>query len=259
MSDFFTRLASRTLGHTQTLSPASLSRFEPSATPEHSSWPTDGAWMPAVQTASPGTEESNSSPSSTARAEAHHQPSPSVDQRDQVPGPGPGPNAPAPPPATEALAPETRIEAPAPLQMPPHQREAPTSQAPAAVHSSQSARTLKERGGTDPESARRREPAASEEGPSSEASIRVRRASDMEPLMPVATDVARLPPTIQTGSRQAVTTPGGGSVAPIQVTIGRVEVRAVTPQPAPRRPPPKPTQPKLSLDDYVAQRREGQR
>lgn len=259
MSDFFTRLASRTLGHTQTLSPASLSRFEPSATLEHSSGPTDGAWMPAVQTASPGTKGSNSSPSSTARVKAHHQPSPSVDRRNQVPGPGPGPNTPAPPPATEALAPETSLEAPAPLEMPPHQREAPTGQAPPAVHWSQSARTLMKRSGTNRESARRREAATSEEGPPSEASIRVRRASNMEPLMPVATDVVRLPPTIQAGSRQAVTTPGGDSAPPIQVTIGRVEVRAITPQPAPRRPPPKPRQPTLSLDDYVAQRREGER
>ncbi len=45
----------------------------------------------------------------------------------------------------------------------------------------------------------------------------------------------------------------------IRVTIGRIEVRAVTtPQPS-RRPVPKKTAPSLSLDDYLKQRSEGRR
>jgi hypothetical protein len=43
----------------------------------------------------------------------------------------------------------------------------------------------------------------------------------------------------------------------IHVTIGRVEVRAVQPQPAPQRPAP--PRPKLTLEEYLRQRDKGER
>jgi hypothetical protein len=47
----------------------------------------------------------------------------------------------------------------------------------------------------------------------------------------------------------------------INVTIGRIEVRAIHRLDPPRMPPPSPPspQPRLSLDDYLAQRRQGRR
>ncbi|WP_199746994.1 hypothetical protein, partial [Corallococcus sp. AB049A] len=44
----------------------------------------------------------------------------------------------------------------------------------------------------------------------------------------------------------------------VQVTIGRIEVRAVTP-PAPARPAPARTSPSLSLDEYLRRRNGGGR
>ncbi len=58
---------------------------------------------------------------------------------------------------------------------------------------------------------------------------------------------------------QNVTTHDSSSSTPtIQVTIGRIEVRAITPPVAPPQRPRKPS-PALSLDDYLKQRNGGQR
>jgi hypothetical protein len=61
------------------------------------------------------------------------------------------------------------------------------------------------------------------------------------------------------GARPAVVVelPARGDAPGVRVTIGRVEVRAVTPPPA--RPAPARTRPRLTLDEYVRLRDEGSR
>lgn len=84
------------------------------------------------------------------------------------------------------------------------------------------------------------------------------------PLVPLADSLAPVEPAAQTGRRQSVpqaavslSTEPPGETSTLQVTIGRVEVRAVNP-PAPRPAPPR-SRPVLSLDSYLKQRRERRR
>lgn len=63
---------------------------------------------------------------------------------------------------------------------------------------------------------------------------------------------------VSTVSRPAAAQPQPGQEreSVVQIHIGRIEVRAVTPPPAPRAAQPAAPQPKLSLDDYLRQREE---
>ncbi|WP_320045523.1 hypothetical protein [uncultured Desulfobacter sp.] len=63
----------------------------------------------------------------------------------------------------------------------------------------------------------------------------------------------------QPGSPHPLSAPSEPAQPTIQVTIGRVEVRAVTPPAPPARPPRPAPAPSLALDDYLKQRREGRR
>ena len=63
----------------------------------------------------------------------------------------------------------------------------------------------------------------------------------------------------QLGSPHPLSAPSEPAQPTIQVTIGRVEVRAVTPPAPPARPPRPAPAPSLALDDYLKQRREGRR
>lgn len=85
-----------------------------------------------------------------------------------------------------------------------------------------------------------------------------------EPLTPAIQPrpVSPAQPRINPASPSAFGEPSNprarGAEAPtIQVTIGRIEVRA-TPPPAPV-PKPRPASPTMSLDDYLRQRNEGRR
>jgi hypothetical protein len=59
------------------------------------------------------------------------------------------------------------------------------------------------------------------------------------------------------GSRRLGRKPGAGPT--VRVTIGRVEVRALFPAPEAPQPTPPPPDPRLTLDEYLKQRREGAR
>ena len=61
------------------------------------------------------------------------------------------------------------------------------------------------------------------------------------------------------GSSHPLSAPSKPVQPTIQVTIGRVEVRAVTPPAPPAKPPRPAPAPSLALDDYLKQRREGRR
>lgn len=77
------------------------------------------------------------------------------------------------------------------------------------------------------------------------------------PLVPVNTETAD--PGGEVIAVQNTWTPAGARPEPVvKITIGRVEVRAVQPLPAPVRTPAVQA-PHLSLDDYLTQRREGLR
>ena len=67
-------------------------------------------------------------------------------------------------------------------------------------------------------------------------------------------------PTAARASRREPTRPNESHVEPpiIRVTIGRIEVRAETPTPPPRKTP-SPSRPKLTLDAYLKERKEGRR
>lgn len=70
---------------------------------------------------------------------------------------------------------------------------------------------------------------------------------------------ASMPYTHRKFHSQSVTTPKSSSSTPtIQVTIGRIEVRAITPPVAPAQSPRTPS-PTLSLNEYLKQRNGGQR
>ena len=65
---------------------------------------------------------------------------------------------------------------------------------------------------------------------------------------------------VTTSERSAAPTTEAASSAPtIRVTIGRIDVRAVTPPPPAPRPKPIRAGPTLSLDDYTRQRKGGER
>jgi len=68
------------------------------------------------------------------------------------------------------------------------------------------------------------------------------------PLAPVAASARRA-----ARSPDAPARPAPAALPPIEVTIGRVEIRAVAPAPAPARPA-RAAGPRLSLDDYLRQR-----
>jgi len=62
------------------------------------------------------------------------------------------------------------------------------------------------------------------------------------------------------GVRNPEALPASSAPAPaIQVSIGRVEVRAIFPEPAVRSAPAPRSRPTLSLDDYLNQRNRGKR
>jgi hypothetical protein len=258
MSDFFTRLAARTLGHTETLKPVTPFRFEPSATPELSGWPKQE--VGEAQSATRRTREPHSTPPAGDLVDLDIQPAADVDLREPDRTSARGPDTPASSPAAEARSPETRRQAQASQQLKSGQEEAPTGDAPQQVLRSRPAKETAEQ--AEPKVTDHEPPQPCERSMSERASAprtRVRHVSIMEPLVPLLADTTRQTSAVQAVPRQATAAAESSSAPAIQVTIGRVEVRAVTPQPAPHRPLRRPEGPLLSLEDYVAQRREGRR
>ena len=89
---------------------------------------------------------------------------------------------------------------------------------------------------------------------------------DFEPSVVVhspTSAVSAIRPPISRFARQARNPEVASASSPprpaIQVTIGRVEVRAVFPEAPVRRPSPNPSQSTVSLDDYLNQRHRGKR
>ncbi|RKH49017.1 hypothetical protein D7Y23_18330 [Corallococcus sp. AB050B] len=106
-----------------------------------------------------------------------------------------------------------------------------------------------------PEEGRGAEPASSRGG------VRARGAEAPErgAEFPAAARVPSFPVQAERGgSAHGVPAPESAPAPVVQVTIGRIEVRAVTP-PAPARPAPARTSPSLSLDEYLRRRNGGGR
>ena len=78
---------------------------------------------------------------------------------------------------------------------------------------------------------------------------------------PAATRLVRPPlaPSPGVGNNSRTMLHSSPSEPAIRVTIGRVEVRAILPEPSPRRTPPARSRPAVSLDEYLTQRNRGQR
>jgi hypothetical protein len=104
------------------------------------------------------------------------------------------------------------------------------------------------------EGARRPEaPSDPESPPAQAAPLRPRR----DPGSERDRSTSSAGPERRDAGRRDAPEPGADSLPAIRVTIGRVEVRAVSPPP---RPAPRPLpEPRLRLDDYLRERREGRR
>lgn len=76
---------------------------------------------------------------------------------------------------------------------------------------------------------------------------------------PSVNGAVRPPVRPRSGTAKTPAAPPGASEPAIQVTIGRVEVRAVFPEPAARRIPPARPRPTVSLDDYLKRGSGGKR
>src|SRR5205085_5838300 len=129
----------------------------------------------------------------------------------------------------------------APAQMPPA-TVAPQAQTPAAAHDDQQVDADATRGGTE-----------SKRGSALDSSIRRLVAGQLdarrERLTPPVTPLRESPPLARAEAREPTE-----RTPTIRITIGRIEVRAVTsPALAERRAPARP-KPMLSLEDYLQQR-----
>jgi hypothetical protein len=286
MADFFTRLAERTLGRAHTIQPLLPSVFAPGATlldaePEaerESPLSAPTAERRSPQPAAPQQESTRSLMSSQTNAQRHAEPQPAI--RDTVSRAEPIAEAaalssvqPRPSIDSERAIPQPRAQAASPLE---HSAPAAAPIQPRRSRLDTEA-TDAEQAGAVPTTNFRIDPAAARPRPGQAASD---RASIGQPeratLLPLADEpaVTRSQPRPATSSQPelvprpqpqmrfqpATQAPEPVAVQPapqIHVSIGRIEVRAVTPTPTPTlEPTPKP---QLSLDDYLRAQNGGRR
>lgn len=178
-------------------------------------------------------------PEPSSKAETSRHPETPTRRPETVSGPRPA----VPHRHPRAPSSETRLDT-APSPEPQVARGAAPPESPPSVTVRPTAVRVENRERRNPPSPR---PGESESPSAQRASIRPR--VDVETSLPVSRGERR------NGSRQRTQdTPAEPAV---RVTIGRVEVRAIQPAspPAPRRLP----EPRLTLEDYLRQRREGRR
>ncbi|MBX9403076.1 hypothetical protein K4L06_17340 [Lysobacter sp. BMK333-48F3] len=79
----------------------------------------------------------------------------------------------------------------------------------------------------------------------------------LPPRLPAARAPAPTQPTVASPGRAAAMAPAAAIPAPVQVSIGRLEVRAVAAAPIATAPKPGAREPRLALEDYLRQRHGG--
>ncbi len=297
MSDYLSRLAARLADPAAALKPRLPGRFE-SLPVSRPSLDLEGADVARTdEVAATPLAPRGTPPLSPAPAPAADEPRPEPSPRSPSPLEGDVGLPPQPPPTADdrppgprrapraAQAAETMPEAnPAPIPRPPalfslpsRAAEVAPTEPPPAMPTSVTPRRVEEM--AEPDTGRLaplvpRVPVAPRPGPAdsneplegptrqptvAEAAIAADTVAQpaQPPLMPPPAYLTPAPPQTPAGS-PAVPSPPQPPV--IRVTIGRIEVRAVTPPPiAPPAPRPAPRPPSLSLDDYLKERRGGRR
>ncbi|TAL02277.1 MAG: hypothetical protein EPO07_07535 [Verrucomicrobia bacterium] len=284
MSDFFSNLVSRARAAEPALRPNLASPFEPS---RHA--PAAAGLNPIEEAA--GTVEATPSPSlknshpRKSASPAEIKPGP-VEAAPETAEPASDNGQPAEISATRVSAPTARRAVPAPCALP---ASAPATASPEKVAEHSHLGELRKTGG-DAEAGEQSPAAASPEDPSREASSDPLTAVVAAMISFANSDAAGAAPTLDSPEsvpKQTLPTasaparlrrapkfqspnPGGrldglansdstpGAVAPtVQVTIGRLEIRAVTPPAAGPGERPLQPAPRLSLDDYLRRSRNG--
>jgi hypothetical protein len=244
MSDFLTRLAERSVGRPPAVTPVLPSLYEPAP---------DEGFVDAIE------EVETLGPVSRRDGDPSLKSVPSWSE--------PAPALSAPEFAAARLnAPERRDEGPQPAEAPvPQSMESPAAAGPVPTPARPEAPTMAplSRAAERPVPVAAAAPdSLSREGAPAPDPIRPSRANAPEraepaaptPHGPLAVTPRRPDPT------PSVEIPTPSSPPVVRVTIGRVEVRAVLPvAPAPPAPEPASADTRLSLDEYLKTRSEGQR
>lgn len=266
MSTFLQRLALRESGAVPVLQPRLPSWFEPAAgrTPGAAPEIVDEAREETVDRVAPAPGR----PAQRNHAEPRQPATPPV--RVPIAGPAPAsrPLAALVAPAPRMTIPETKAQETtrlpailAPLAAAP----APAEPAPARARPAQARQLVIQE--TGPLPARRNESAApplplaaTQAAPASAPPARAKAALQAPPTPPLAPPSVRMAPAALLAVQAAEGRRSADAAAPepvVQVTIGRLEVRAVQSAQAPA--PPRPRQAPTSLDDYLAKRNGEQR